>query len=48
MNIESLDLQQKYYRNRGYLNYRDPLYVRALVDYHWRDHAVPQLGPYQP
>jgi NitT/TauT family transport system substrate-binding protein len=48
MNIDHLMLQQQFYLERGYLNYREPLDLRRFVDYTWLDHAIQQLGPYRP
>ena len=48
MNIDHLMLQQQFYMERGYLNYREPLDLQRFVDYTWLDYAIQQLGPYRP
>ncbi len=48
INVAHLDLQQRYYAERGYLNYKDPLDINRFVDTTWLDAAIQQLGPYQP
>jgi hypothetical protein len=41
-------MQQRFFMERGYLNYREPLDLNKYVDYTWLDAALQQLGPYQP
>ncbi len=48
VNIAHLELQQRFYLERGYLNYREPLDLQRFVDYSWLEYARQQLGPYQP
>ncbi len=47
INVAHLDLQQRYYAERGYLNYKEPLDLNRFIDYTWLDAALQQLGPYQ-
>jgi NitT/TauT family transport system substrate-binding protein len=48
INVAHLDQQQRYYADRGYLNYREPIDLNRFVDTTWLDAAIQQLGPYQP
>jgi NitT/TauT family transport system substrate-binding protein len=48
INMAHLDLQQQFYADRGYLNFREPLDLNRFVDLTWLDYALQQLGPYQP
>ncbi len=48
INVAHLDMQQHFFAERGYLNYREPLDLNKYVDYTWLDAALQQLGPYQP
>jgi NitT/TauT family transport system substrate-binding protein len=48
INVAHLDMQQRFFMERGYLNYREPLDLNKYVDYTWLDAALQQLGPYQP
>jgi hypothetical protein len=42
-----VELQQRFYMERGYLNYREPLDIARFVDNTFLDAALQQLGPYQ-
>ncbi|HZU04990.1 MAG TPA: ABC transporter substrate-binding protein [Chloroflexota bacterium] len=48
INVAHLELQQRFYMERGYLNYREPLDINRFIDYTWLEAALQQLGPYQP
>jgi len=48
INVAHLDQQQRYYAERGYLNYREPIDLNRFVDTTWLDAAVQQFGHYQP
>jgi ABC-type nitrate/sulfonate/bicarbonate transport system substrate-binding protein len=48
INVAHLEMQQRFFMDRGYLNYREPLDLNKYVDYTWLDAALQQLGPYQP
>jgi len=48
INVAHLDQQQRYYAERGYLNYREPIDLNRFVDTTWLDAAIQQLGHYQP
>jgi NitT/TauT family transport system substrate-binding protein len=47
INVAHLDMQQHFFADRGYLNYREPLDLNKYVDFTWLDAALQQLGPYQ-
>ena len=48
INVAHLHQQQRYYADRGYLNYREPIDLNRYVDTTWLDAAIQQLGHYQP
>jgi NitT/TauT family transport system substrate-binding protein len=48
INVAHLEMQQRFFMERGYLNFREPLDLNRYVDYTWLDAALQQLGPYQP
>jgi NitT/TauT family transport system substrate-binding protein len=48
INVAHLEMQQRFFAERGYLNFREPLDLNKYVDYTWLDAALQQLGPYQP
>jgi NitT/TauT family transport system substrate-binding protein len=48
MNLAHLETQQRFFAERGYLNYAEPLDLHRFVDTTWLDLAVQQLGAYEP
>ena len=48
MNVAHLEQQQRFFMDRGYQNYREPIDLQRLVDYRYLDAAIQQLGPYRP
>src|SRR5262249_26789334 len=45
LNQEDLAAQQRFYQERGHLQYRDLLAIDTLVDNSWLDAALRTLGP---
>jgi NitT/TauT family transport system substrate-binding protein len=45
INVAHLELQQRFFAERGYLTYAEPLALDRFVDTSWLDLAIQQLGP---
>jgi NitT/TauT family transport system substrate-binding protein len=45
LNRDDLAAQQRFYQDRGHLQYRDLLAIDTLVDQSWLDAALRELGP---
>ncbi len=47
INLAHLETQQRFFAERGYLAYAEPLDLHRFVDTTWLDLAIQQLGPYE-